>query len=63
MTNEQILQESLNNTIQRMGKKTIEYEAEIVNLNAEILILNSRINELNEKTKEKPIKTKPIDNS
>lgn len=62
MTNEQLLQEILNATIQRIGKQTTEYEAEIANLNAQIMILNNQINELNEKSKEKPVKAKPVSN-
>lgn len=63
MTNEQLLQETLSATFQRIGKKVIEYEAEIANLNAQILLLNNQINELNEKAKEKTVKAKPVDNS
>lgn len=62
MTNEQLLQETLNNTLQRIGKKVVEYEAEIANLSAQIIILNNQMNELNERAKEKPVKAKPIDN-
>lgn len=62
MTNEQILQETLSNTLQRIGKKTVEYESEIANLSAQIIILNNQINELNEKSKEKTVKAKPLSN-
>jgi hypothetical protein len=62
MTNEQVLQETLGITLQRIGKKTIEYESEIANLSAQVIILNSQINELNEKSKEKTVKSKPLDN-
>jgi hypothetical protein len=62
MTNEQLLQETLSNTFQRIGKKTAEYESEIANLSAQIIILNSQINELSEKSKEKTVKSKPLDN-
>ena len=63
MTNEQLLQETLSATFQRIGKKVIEYEAEVANLNAQILLLNNQINELNERSKEKTVKAKPVDNS
>jgi peptidoglycan hydrolase CwlO-like protein len=62
MTNEQLLQETLNSTLQRIGKKVVEYEAEVANLTAQIMILNSQIDQLNEKAKEKPAKVKPVDN-
>lgn len=62
MTNEQLLQEILNATIQRIGKQTTQYEAEIANLNAQVMILNNQINDLNEKSKEKPVKAKPVSN-
>jgi predicted nucleic acid-binding Zn-ribbon protein len=62
MTNEQVLQETLSNTLQRIGKKTVEYESEIANLSAQVIILTSQINELNEKSKEKTAKSKPLDN-
>lgn len=62
MTNEKVLQETLSNTLQRIGKKTVEYESEIANLSAQVIILNSQINELNEKSKEKTVKSKPLDN-
>jgi predicted nucleic acid-binding Zn-ribbon protein len=62
MTNEQILQETLSSTLQRIGKKTVEYESEIANLSAQVIMLNSQINELNEKSKEKIVKSKPLDN-
>ena len=62
MTNEQVLQETLGSTLQRIGKKTIEYESEIANLSAQVIILNSQINELNENSKEKTVKSKPLDN-
>lgn len=60
MTNEELLQKILNNTIERLGRQAINYEAEIANLNSQILILNSQIEELNEKAKEKPAKVSAI---
>lgn len=62
MTNEELLQETLNATIQRMGKQATVYESEIANLNAQIIILSKQINELNEKSKEKTVKAKPVEN-
>jgi flagellar capping protein FliD len=46
MTNEELLQSTLNATIERMGKQTTSYESEIANLNAQIIFLNNRLNEL-----------------
>ena len=46
MTNEELLQSTLNATIERMGKQATSYEAEIANLNAQIILLNNRLNEL-----------------
>jgi hypothetical protein len=54
MTNEELLQKILNTTIERIGRQTISYEAEIANLNSQILILNDQIEKLvnNENTDE-----------
>ena len=60
MTNEELLQKILNNTIERVGRQAINYEAEIANLNSQILILSSQIEEINEKSKEKTAKVSPI---
>lgn len=46
MTNEELLQTTLNSTIERMGKQAIAYESEIANLNAQIVLLNNRIQEM-----------------
>lgn len=62
MTNEELLQETLNATIQRLGKQATVYEAEIANLNAQIIILGKQINELTENSKEKTVKAKPVEN-
>lgn len=43
MTNEELLQNILNNTIERMGKKTVQYEAEIANLTSQVMILNDQV--------------------
>jgi hypothetical protein len=56
MTNEDLLQKVLNNTIERMGRQAISYEAEIANLSSQIIILTSQIEELSQSTKEKPTK-------
>lgn len=60
MTNEQLLQETLSSTLQRIGKRVIEYEAEIANLTAQTIILNNQINQLNEKIKEKSAEVEPV---
>lgn len=60
MTNEDLLQKILNNTIERIGRQAINYEAEIANLNSQIIILSSQIEEIKEKSQEKPAKVSPI---
>lgn len=60
MTNEELLQKTLNNTIERIGRQAINYEAEIANLTSQIIILSSQIEELNEMSKEKPAKVSPV---
>ena len=60
MTNEELLQKILNSTIERLGKQTINYEAEIANLNSQILILSAQIEDLSEKSKDKPAKISPV---
>lgn len=63
MNNEDLLQKVLNSTIERIGRKTVAYEAEIANLSSQIIILNSQIEEINSSTKEKTAKATPIKNS
>jgi prefoldin subunit 5 len=46
MTNEEILQKTLNVTLERFAKQVLNYEAEIANLNAQLLSLSSSIDEL-----------------
>jgi predicted nucleic acid-binding Zn-ribbon protein len=62
MTNEELLQKLLNSTIERIGKQSLNYEAEIANLNSQIIILSSQIEELNKKAKaaEKAAKVTPL---
>lgn len=60
MTNDELLQKILNNTIERLGKQAINYEAEIANLTSQVLILSAQIEEINEKAKEKPAKVAPV---
>lgn len=48
MTNEELLQSTLNATIERVSKQATAYEAEIANLNAQIILLNDRIKKLSE---------------
>jgi hypothetical protein len=43
MIDEEMLQKILSMTIERIGKQTTSYEAEIANLNAQILILNKQL--------------------
>ncbi|MFY9330962.1 MAG: hypothetical protein WAO41_04705 [Candidatus Nanopelagicales bacterium] len=47
MTNEDLLQQVLNSTIERMGNKAISYEAEIANLTSQIVVLNNKLEEIN----------------
>lgn len=46
MTNEDLLQKILNGTIERIGRQTTQYEAEIANLTSQIIILSAKIEEL-----------------
>jgi hypothetical protein len=46
MTNEQVLQQTLNVTLDRLGKQTVAYEVEIANLNAQLIVLNSQLESL-----------------
>ena len=60
MTNEDLLQKVLNSTIERFGRQTISYEAEIANLNSQIVILSSQIEEIKKAAQEKPAKVTPV---
>lgn len=57
MTNEEILQRTLNATLERLGKQATAYEVEIANLNAQAIVLNSQIELLAKQLEEK--KNKP----
>lgn len=63
MTNEELLQQILNSTIERLGRQTVQYEAEIANLSSQVIILNNQIKEISEATKEKSVKATPIKDS
>jgi hypothetical protein len=56
MTNEELLQKILNNTIERVGRQAINHEAEIANLTSQVMILTAQVEELSDATK---VKTKP----
>lgn len=49
MDNEELLQQTINITLERLGKQSMSYEAEIANLNAKIIMLNSEISSLRQK--------------
>lgn len=53
MTNEELLQKILNNTIERVGRQAINYEAEIANLTSQVMILTAQVEELSDSTKAK----------
>ena len=63
MTNEDLLQKVLNSTIERIGRQSMAYEAEIANLSSQIAILNSQIEEMRDAVKEKPAKATPVKDS
>lgn len=63
MTNEDLLQQVLNSTIERMGRQAAQHEVEIANLSSQIIILNGQIEEMSESVKEKPSKTSPAKDS
>jgi hypothetical protein len=46
MNNEELLQQVLNMTLERLGKQAGTYESELANLYAQILVLNSKVEEL-----------------
>jgi uncharacterized coiled-coil protein SlyX len=59
MTNEELLQKTLNATIERLGRQAINYEAEIANLNSQVVILSSQIEDLKKSNQEKVSKPTP----
>jgi len=46
MNNEDLLQATLNATIERLAKQARMYEAEIANLNAQIIVLSNQVESL-----------------
>jgi CII-binding regulator of phage lambda lysogenization HflD len=46
MTNEELLQQVLNSTVDRLGKQAVYYEAEVAKLNSQIIILNKQLEDL-----------------
>ncbi len=63
MTNEDLLQQVLNSTIERMGRQAAQHEAEIANISSQIIILNNQIKEMSDAVKEKPSKVSPVKDS
>lgn len=64
MENTEVLQRTLNATIERMGRQAMNYESEIANLNAQIVILQSQLSEktdVAEFTEATPAKTAKTD--
>lgn len=59
MTNEQLLQQLLNSTVDRLGKQAVYYEAEIAKLNSQIIILNNQLEDLQPQQEPKQKTTKP----
>jgi uncharacterized coiled-coil protein SlyX len=59
MTNEDLLQKTLNATIERLGRQSMSYEAEIANLSSQIIILNNQIEEMKKSAQDKPSKVPP----
>lgn len=60
MTNEELLQQILNSTIERIGHQTVKYEAEIANLNSQLFILSNQVEELKKSAQNKPAKVSPV---
>ena len=56
MSNEQLLQQLLNSTVERLGKQAVYYEAEIAKLNSQIIILNKQLEDLNVKEPDNKVK-------
>lgn len=54
MTSEELLQQLLNSTVDRLGKQTVHYESEIAKLNSQIIILNKQLEDLKSQQEVKP---------
>jgi uncharacterized coiled-coil protein SlyX len=63
MTNEELIQNVLNMTIDRIGKQTVAHESEIANLNAQLLVLNDKVNELSKSSGSKNTTKEPSKDS
>lgn len=50
MENQELLQQVLNSTLERMARQSMNYEAEIANLNAQIILLKNQVDELQKPT-------------
>lgn len=59
MTNEELLEKILNNTIERLGRQTTKYEAEIANLTSQIIILSAKVQDLELTINTKSAKASP----
>ena len=59
MNNEELLQKTLNSTIERLGRQAMSYEAEVANLSSQIIILNNQIEEMKKSAQDKPSKVPP----
>ena len=59
MNNEELLQKTLNATIERLGRQAMSYEAEVANLSSQIIILNNQIEEMKKSVQDKPSKVSP----
>ena len=57
MDNSEILEATLNATIQRFAQKTQNYEVEIANLTAQVIMLQSQVEKQAEET---PAKATPV---
>ena len=60
MTNEELLQQMLNSTVERFGRQAVQYESEIANMSSQLLILNNQLKEISDSAKEKPAKVSPV---
>lgn len=58
MENQELLQQVLNSTLERMARQSMNYEAEIANLNAQIILLKNQVDELQKPSTASPEKAK-----